>query len=98
MEKKYLPSLWVCVLMDVIGCASYAVPVLGDVTDVIWAPVSAIIFYRLFGGTLGSFGSVFNFMEELFPGTDFIPTFTLSWVIKRIWAGRKVKVMTQQSA
>jgi len=44
MEKKYTPSLWVCVLMDLLGCASYAVPMLGEVGDVIWAPLSAIIF------------------------------------------------------
>lgn len=89
MEKKYTPSLWICILMDLIGCASYAVPVLGDVSDLVWAPVSAIIFYRMFGGSLGTFGSVFNFLEELFPGTDFIPSFTLAWALKRIWAGRR---------
>jgi hypothetical protein len=88
MEKKYTPGLLVCVLMDLLGCASYAVPVLGEVSDFIWAPISAIIFYRMFGGSLGTFGSVFNFMEELFPGTDFIPTFTLSWILKRVLAGR----------
>lgn len=92
MEKKYTPSLWFCILMDLLGCASYAVPVLGEVSDFIWAPISAIIFYRMFGGTLGTFGSVFNFMEELFPGTDFIPTFTISWVLKRVLAGRRSTV------
>lgn len=100
MEKKYTPSLWVCVLMDLLGCASYAVPMLGEVGDVIWAPLSAIIFYRMFGGTLGTFGSLFNFMEELFPGLDFIPTFTLSWVLQRItqsWkVQQKVKVQEQK--
>ncbi|CAL1521145.1 hypothetical protein [Chitinophaga sp. MM2321] len=89
MEKKYTPSLWICILMDLIGCASYAFPVLGDVSDLVWAPISAIIFYRMFGGSLGTFGSVFNFLEELFPGTDIIPSFTLAWALKRIWAGRR---------
>ena len=100
MEKKYTPSLWVCVLMDLLGCASYAVPLLGEVCDVIWAPLSAIIFYRMFGGTLGTFGSLFNFMEELFPGLDFIPTFTLSWALQRVtqtWkVQEKVKVQEQK--
>ncbi|PSL49352.1 hypothetical protein CLV51_101683 [Chitinophaga niastensis] len=89
MEKKYIPNLWVCILMDLLGCASYTVPVLGEASDIIWAPISAFIFYRMFGGTLGTFGSVFNFLEELLPGTDFIPTFTLSWILKRIWASRR---------
>ncbi|WP_343667306.1 hypothetical protein [Chitinophaga sp.] len=87
MEKRFTPALWICILMDLIGCASYAVPVLGEVSDVIWAPISAIIFYRMFGGSMGAFGGVFNFMEELFPGLDFIPTFTLSWIVRRITNG-----------
>jgi len=84
MERKFTPALWACILMDLLGCASYAVPILGEVSDVIWAPISAIIFYRMFGGSVGSFGSVFNFMEELFPGLDFIPTFTISWVVRKV--------------
>ncbi|WP_201747993.1 hypothetical protein [Chitinophaga vietnamensis] len=86
MDKKHIPNLWVCILMDLLGCASYAIPLLGEASDVIWAPISAFIFYRMFGGTLGTFGGFFNFLEELFPGTDFIPTFTISWIIKRIMA------------
>lgn len=101
MEKRFTPALWACILMDLIGCASYAVPVLGEASDIIWAPVSAFIFYRMFGGNLGAFGGVFNFMEELFPGLDFIPTFTLSWIVRRIAQGSKsrraaVQKMPQQ--
>ncbi|WP_343700536.1 hypothetical protein [Chitinophaga sp.] len=81
MERRTTPSLLVCVLMDLIGCASYAVPLLGEVSDVIWAPLSALIFYRMFGGPVGAFGSVFNFIEELFPGLDFIPTFTIARLV-----------------
>lgn len=96
MEKKYTPSLWICILMDLLGCASYTVPLLGEVSDVIWAPLSAIVFYRMFGGTLGTFGSLFNFMEELFPGLDFFPTFTLSWVMQRITQAWKVQKVQEQ--
>lgn len=81
MERKATPSLLVCIVMDLIGCASYAVPLLGEVSDVIWAPISAIVFYRLFGGPVGMFGGLFNFIEELFPGLDFIPTFTISRIV-----------------
>ncbi|MET6999264.1 hypothetical protein [Chitinophaga defluvii] len=88
MEKSFTPSLWICILLDLIGCASYALPMMGEVTDVLWAPISAFIFYRMFGGTLGTFGGIFNFMEELFPGTDIIPTFTIAWVLKKVWFGR----------
>ena len=66
--------------MDAVGCATYSVPLLGEFGDLIWAPVSAFIFYKIFGGWKGDFGSVFSFIEELLPGTDFIPSFTLMWL------------------
>lgn len=81
MERRVTPSLTLCLLMDLLGCASYAVPLLGEVSDVVWAPISALIFYRMFGGPIGGFGGVFNFIEELFPGLDFIPTFTISRMV-----------------
>lgn len=66
--------------MDFIGYASYAIPGLGEFADIIWAPVSAFVFYLTFGGWKGAFGGLFNFAEELLPGTDFIPSFTIMWV------------------
>jgi hypothetical protein len=81
------PSLILCILLDLIGYASYAVPVLGELGDILWAPISALIFYRLFGGWKGAFGGLFNFVEEILPGLDFIPSFTIMWAWQR--AGRK---------
>lgn len=74
------PSLVFCVVMDVIGYATYAIPVLGELGDIFWAPLSAFIFYKTFGGWKGAFGGIFNFVEELLPGLDFIPTFTITWL------------------
>lgn len=74
------PSLLICLLMDIIGYATYSIPVLGELGDIVWAPVSAIIFYRMFGGWKGAFGGLFNFAEEILPFTDFIPSFTLMWI------------------
>jgi len=66
--------------MDIIGYASFTVPFLGEFSDLIWAPVSAFLFYRMFGGWKASIGAAFNFLEEILPFTDFIPTFTLAWI------------------
>ena len=77
---KLKPSLAFCILMDVLGYATYAIPGLGELGDIIWAPISAWIFYKSFGGWKGAFGGLFNFVEELLPGTDFIPTFTITWI------------------
>ena len=73
-------SLLLCVVMDAVGYASYAIPGIGEFADIIWAPVSAFVFYKTFGGTRGAFGAVFNFAEEILPGTDFIPSFTIMWL------------------
>jgi hypothetical protein len=70
--------------MDLIGYASYAIPVLGEFSDIIWAPVSALIFFFSFGGWKGAIGGVFDFIEEILPGTDFIPSFTIMWLIQNI--------------
>lgn len=86
--QRPLPSLAACLLMDVLGYASYAVPFLGEALDIVWAPVSAFIFFRMFGGARGLFGGLFNFAEELFPFTDFIPTFTITWLFQA-FANRK---------
>ena len=76
------PSLLFCILMDAIGCATYALPGIGEFGDILWAPISAIIFYKTFGGWKGAFGGIFNFIEEILPGTDFIPSFTIMWFWK----------------
>jgi hypothetical protein len=74
--------------MDLIGLVSYAIPFLGEFSDIIWAPISGLIFFFTFGGWKGAFGGVFNFLEELLPGLDFIPTFTIAWFV-RYFANRR---------
>lgn len=75
-------SLLFCVLMDLAGYATYSIPFLGEFGDLLWAPISAIIFYKTFGGWKGAFGGVFNFVEELLPFTDFVPSFTIMWLLR----------------
>ena len=80
MNNEKTSSLLLCIVMDIIGYATYSIPLFGEIGDLIWAPISAFIFFRMFGGWKGAVGGVFNFIEELLPGTDFIPSFTLMWL------------------
>ena len=82
IPQKPMPSLAVCLVMDFLGYATYAIPFFGEFLDILWAPVSAMIFFRMFGGARGVFGGIFNFVEELMPGLDFIPTFTITWAMQ----------------
>jgi len=70
--------------MDLIGfiTSSYTIPVLGDLADVVWAPVSGLIFFIAFGGWKGAVGGIFDMVEELLPGTDFIPSFSIMWLFR----------------
>jgi hypothetical protein len=82
-KQQTTTSLVFCVLMDIIGYATYAIPVFGEFGDIIWAPISALVFYRTFGGWKGAFGGLFNFVEEIMPGLDFIPSFTIMWFLQQ---------------
>lgn len=83
-QPKPLPSLARCLLMDIIGSAVAAIPLVGEI---LWAPISALVFWRMFGFSKGFFGGIFSFVEELIPGINFIPTFTIMWFIQ--YAKRK---------
>lgn len=82
MQKKY-KLLFLGLLFDGIGMLSFVVPFVGEFTDVIWAPAATFLIYRMYQGTEGKIGGLVTFVEEagLF-GTDFLPTFTLTWVYK----------------
>ena len=82
-QKHFLPNIGICVLLDLVGMATYIFPAMGEFVDVIWAPISGYIFLKLFGGRLGAIGSVLNFLEEILPFTDIIPSFTIAWFIRK---------------
>jgi hypothetical protein len=87
MKTPRKVSLLFCLLMDALGYATYTIPILGEFADIVWAPVSAFIFYRTFGSWKGS---MFNFLEEVLPGFDFIPSFTLMWLWRLGKSGKSV--------
>ena len=81
-HRRRQPSLVLCIILDLIGYATYAIPFFGELLDLGWAPISGFIFYMMFGGWKGAIGGVLNFIEELLPGTDFIPSFTIMWLVQ----------------
>jgi hypothetical protein len=82
-KKPALPKIALCIVLDVIGMATYLIPALGEFADVVWAPISGYLFFILFGGRFGMIGGVLNFLEEIIPYTDIIPSFTIAWFIRK---------------
>jgi len=95
--KKELPSLVLCIILDLIGYASFAIPGLGELSDVVWAPISGMIFYKMFGGAKGAFGGIFSFVEEILPFTDFIPTFSIMWTWQYYTRQQSSKQLVKQN-
>lgn len=68
------------IVFDLIGMLSFTVPFIGEFSDVIWAPIAAIALSKMYKGNIGKMGGIFEFVEEILPFSDFIPTFTLTWI------------------
>ena len=78
MPKKY-KLLLLSILFDCIGMLSFVIPGVGEFSDVIWAPVSVYFITKMYKGVVGKVGGVISFIEEIMPGLDIIPTFTIMW-------------------
>lgn len=67
-------KLLLCIAIDVIGSASELVPVLGELSDVVWAPIAGLALRSLYGSNVLF---ALEFLEEILPFTDIIPLATL---------------------
>lgn len=59
---------------------SFVIPFVGEFGDVVWAPLSGWIMTRMYKGTTGKIAGAVTFIEEILPGIDIIPSFTLMWI------------------
>ncbi len=78
-NKKLILSI----LLDAIGMIPFI--------DIVWAPLSGYLMTRLYKGTKGKLAGVISFVEEIIPGTDFIPTFTLMWLYTYVFSSNRVQ-------
>ncbi len=78
--KNKTKNLLLGILFDSIGMLSFTIPLLGEFSDVIWAPLAGFLMTWMYKGKIGKVGGVVTFLEEIIPFTDFIPTFTLTWI------------------
>ncbi|MCP2026046.1 hypothetical protein L1276_001186 [Flavobacterium sp. HSC-32F16] len=80
VEDNRMSKLIIGLILDGIGMISFSIPLLGEFSDVIWAPIAGIIMTRMYKGRVGKVAGVLTFLEEIIPFTDVIPSFTLTWI------------------
>ena len=76
-----LKKLALCILLDSVGLISFTIPLIGEFSDIIWAPIAAIISYKMFGEKRGKYTALTTFTEEILPLTDIIPSFTIFCIL-----------------
>eukprot|EP01041_Mallomonas_annulata_P001693 gene1693-3283_t len=80
------PSSWavlaLCVFIDLVGDSSFVIPGLGELEDVVWAPISAFALNQIFGS---STVSTIDFVKEILPGLDVIPVASLAWLLQNYY-------------
>lgn len=75
MIGKLVASL----LIDLVGSASYLIPLAGEAFDLTWAPMSMVLVGALYDDVMPNL-KYLALMEELLPFTDWIPSATVGWV------------------
>lgn len=73
------------IILDLIGMSTMFIPFAGMFIDLLWAPYAAKQMSEMYEGKKGKIASIVVFIEEILPGLDFIPTFTLMWLYTFVW-------------
>jgi hypothetical protein len=79
-ESNKNRNLILGIAFDAIGMLSFSIPLIGEFSDVVWAPIAGFLMTWMYKGTVGKVGGIFTFLEEIIPFTDFIPSFTFTWI------------------
>ncbi|KAL7526182.1 hypothetical protein ACHAXR_001362 [Thalassiosira sp. AJA248-18] len=73
-------KLFLCICIDILGSANEVIPLVGELVDVIYAPIAALLLRQLFAGSNIVF--LLEFTEEILPFTDVLPLATICWVVE----------------
>ena len=89
-------KLLICILIDTIGSSSMLLPLIGDASDVFWAPTAGLLLRYLFYNS--NVILIFEFAEEILPFTDIIPLATLCWVVDTYFRETDIAKLLQLGA
>jgi len=80
-DEEVLMKLFFCIIIDLIGMATYLVPGFGELGDIAWAPIQTGLIRLITGHSDG--WTKLAFWEEILPGTDFIPSATINYFVHK---------------
>jgi hypothetical protein len=78
LPKGMYQRLILSLFIDLIGSASYLLPVVGEGLDLAWAPTQTILIMAMYDSTSPNLKYV-SFLEEILPFTDIVPSATIGW-------------------
>ncbi|MDX1365824.1 MAG: hypothetical protein R3243_16585 [Arenibacter latericius] len=96
-KNQKFKNLYLGLLFDAIGMISYVIPGIGEFSDIIWAPIAGWLMTRMYKGSMGKAAGLVAFLEEITPGLDIIPSFTLMWCYTYLFNASKVDNFIQSN-
>ncbi len=88
-DQKF-KRLFLGLLFDAVGMLSFALPFIGEFSDVVWAPIAGWLISNMYKGKIGQAAGIVTFIEEIIPGLDVVPTFTLMWLYTYVFKKAEV--------
>lgn len=89
IKEEKIRKLILGIIFDAIGMLSFSIPLIGEFSDVVWAPLAGFLMTWMYKGSVGKVAGALTFVEEILPFSDFIPTFTLTWMYNYILKNKK---------
>lgn len=74
-------------MIDIIGTSSELLPVVGELTDVVYAPIAGLVLRNLYGSNILF---ALEFAEEILPVTDILPLATICWVVDTFYGDTQI--------
>jgi hypothetical protein len=87
VRQEDLVRLFISILVDLIGTSSEVVPVVGEISDLVWAPIAGLILRSMYGSNVVL---IFEVAEEILPFTDFLPFATICWTVDVFFADSEI--------
>lgn len=79
LTEREFTLLFLCFCLDLAGDSSFVV---GELGDLVWAPISALALKAIFGSTPLA---LLNFVKEALPFSDIVPVATLAWLLAIVY-------------